>query len=200
MTPARLPIILIVEDDADLADLYADWLRSSYDVRVAHSGEDALDAADETVDVVLLDRRLPDMSGDEVLDEFHSIGLDCRVAMLTGVEIDFDVIDMRFDTYVEKPVSETELKDIVKMLLTRTMFDDRMQRYLELVSKTEALESHMEEENLSASDEYAGLQAEKRNLRAELEYIIRRLDEDYFTASVLQLGDGEDEPEFEIDL
>lgn len=199
MTPARLPVVLLVEDDTDLASLYEEWLAESYAVRTAQTGEEALAEVDEDVDVVLLDRRLPDMAGDDVLDRLHDRKLDCRVAMLTGVEVDFDILEMSFDTYVEKPVDREELQNVVKMLLTRTMFDDRMRRYLELVSKTEALDTHMDERNLNESEDYHALRKEKSNLRAELEYIIRRLDEDYFTASLLHLGEVEDEPMFELD-
>ena len=61
--------VLVVEDDADLAALYAEWLADDYDVRVAHSGKEALSVlADVDVDVALLDRRMGTISGDEVLE------------------------------------------------------------------------------------------------------------------------------------
>jgi DNA-binding response OmpR family regulator len=51
--------VLIVEDDRDLANLYEMWLVDEYDVRIAYSGEAALERmADREADVVLLDRRI----------------------------------------------------------------------------------------------------------------------------------------------
>jgi hypothetical protein len=52
------PTILVV-DEADVTDLYATWLESSYDVRRAYEGHEALELLDGEVDVVLLDRRIP---------------------------------------------------------------------------------------------------------------------------------------------
>jgi len=65
---------------------------------------------DETVDVVLLDRMMPGMSGQEVLAAIRERGLDCRVAMVTAVDADFDVIEMGFDEYLGKPRTETNSK------------------------------------------------------------------------------------------
>ena len=62
------PVVLVVDDDEDLADTCEYWLRDDYDVRVAYGGEDALNQIDETGDVVLLDRRMPKLSGDAVLE------------------------------------------------------------------------------------------------------------------------------------
>ncbi len=83
-----LPLVLVVEDEPDLADLYATWLRGEYRVRVAYGGREALEKLDDEVEVVLLDRRMPDLSGDEALKEIRERGFDCRVAMVTAVEPD----------------------------------------------------------------------------------------------------------------
>jgi DNA-binding response OmpR family regulator len=59
--------LLVVEDDPDLAALREVRLADEYGVRTAHSGEAALESmADHGADVVLLDRRMPGLSGDEV--------------------------------------------------------------------------------------------------------------------------------------
>lgn len=55
----------------NLADLYTAWLAADYNVRTAYDGEQALDTYNKTVDVVLLDRRLPIHSGNEVLEELR---------------------------------------------------------------------------------------------------------------------------------
>ncbi|TKX52052.1 response regulator, partial [Halorubrum sp. SS7] len=60
------PLVLVVEDEPDLADLYAAWLGDEYRVRTAYGGREALDQLDETddeVDAILLDRRMPGLSG-----------------------------------------------------------------------------------------------------------------------------------------
>jgi len=102
------PLVLVVEDEPDLADLYAAWLGDEYRVRTAYGGQEALDEldeADDEVDAILLDRRMPGLSGDEVLAAVRERGIDCRVAMVTAVEPDFDILKMGFDDYLVKPVT-----------------------------------------------------------------------------------------------
>lgn len=60
------PLVLVVEDEPDLADLYAAWLGDEYRVRTAYGGQEALDEldeADDEVDAILLDRRMPGFPG-----------------------------------------------------------------------------------------------------------------------------------------
>ncbi len=58
------PSVLIAEDEPDLANLYTSRLEERYDVRTAYDGTEALEAIDGDIDVVLLDRRMPGLSGD----------------------------------------------------------------------------------------------------------------------------------------
>lgn len=190
MNETRKPIVVIVEDDVDLAEVYAEWLVNTYQVRMAHTAEDAKTAIDNDIDVVLLDRRLPETSGDELLAWMTSQSIKARVAMITAVSPDFDVIEMGFDTYAVKPVSRTELTDIVQMLLTRTIYDQRVQRFLELLSKQEVLEQEKNAEELDENPEYSALSRELTDLRAELDYLLRNLDDDYFASEMQALVGG----------
>jgi predicted DNA binding protein/DNA-binding response OmpR family regulator len=135
------PVVLVVDDDEDLADTCEYWLRDDYDVRVAYGGEAALERADESVDVVLLDRRMPNLSGDDVLDELRERGLDCRVAMMTAVEPDTDIVDMPFDEYLVKPVTKTDVRETVEELLVRSDFEDDVREYFALESTESVLDA-----------------------------------------------------------
>ena len=118
----QLPLVLVVEDEPDLADLYAAWLGDEYRVRTAYGGREALDELDEAdeVDAILLDRRMPGLSGDEVLTAVRDRGIDCRVAMVTAVEPDFDILEMGFDDYLVKPVSKDDLLGVVETMRSRS--------------------------------------------------------------------------------
>lgn len=151
------PTILIVEDEPDVAETYERWLTADYDVRVAENGRDALDQLDDTIDVVLLDRMMPSMSGGEVLEAIRERGVDCRVAMVTAVDPDFDVIEMGFDEYVTKPPEREELRETVERLLDRASLDDTLQEYYSLVARRSALQSEKLADELAASEEYAEL-------------------------------------------
>jgi CheY-like chemotaxis protein len=66
------PTVLIADDEAAIVDGQAARLTDEYRVRRAYGGHEALEQVGEEVDVALLDRRMPDLSGDEVLDRIRS--------------------------------------------------------------------------------------------------------------------------------
>ncbi|WP_136588963.1 response regulator transcription factor [Salinigranum halophilum] len=191
------PVVLIVEDEPDLADLYATWLDDEYDVRVAYGGREALEKLDESVSVVLLDRRMPDLSGDEALAEIRSRGFDCRVAMVTAVEPDFDIVAMGFDDYLVKPVSKDALHETTSNLLLRSAYDSGVQELFSLASKKALLESEKGPTALSESEEYRQLDEQLSTLRSELDETLSQFDEgDDVSALYRDLGRG---VEFESD-
>lgn len=190
MNAARLPVVVIVEDDKELAAVYGEWLEGSYTVRTAHTADEARSVIGDDVDVVLLDRRLQDASGDEILEWIKARDFDARVAMISAVTPDFDVIEMGFDTYAVKPVSRDELRDIVQVLLTRIIYDKRIQKYFELTSKKQVLEDEKSPAELEENDDYARLSQQLEELRAELDYLLRNLDDDYFASEMRQLMAG----------
>jgi DNA-binding NtrC family response regulator len=108
------PTVLIVDDEQDLADLYAEWVEmAGYTARTAYEGEAAVAALDGEVDVVLLDRRLPETRGERILERIRAEGWDCSVAMVTAVEPEADIVEMGYDQYVVKPLEQPELADLV---------------------------------------------------------------------------------------
>ncbi|MFW6458336.1 MAG: response regulator [Halodesulfurarchaeum sp.] len=175
------PTVLIVDDEVNITELFSVWLQEGYDVRTANSGEEALEELDEAVDVVLLDRRMPGLSGDEVLESIREAGYDCRVAMVTAVDPDFDVIEMGFDDYLTKPIDREGLEAAIESLLGRKEYDTAMQEYYALTSKKAALESSKPASELEASEEYADLLGEIENLEADLEGAFET-DEDFESA------------------
>jgi DNA-binding response OmpR family regulator len=194
------PTVLVVEDEPDLADLYSEWLKSDYDVRTAYGGEKALEVIDEGVDIVLLDRRMPDLSGDEVLDAIREKQIECRVSMVTAVEPDFDIVEMGFDDYLVKPVSRESLQDAVSGLLLRSEYDEGMQELFSLASKKALLESERSSTELKDNKEYQQLTDQIEALRGELDRKVDKLDEtDEMGALYSELDSGFGMGEFEAD-
>jgi DNA-binding response OmpR family regulator len=116
---AERPSVLIVEDERELADLYGEWLEmAGCSVRTAYDGRTALEHLDPEVDVALLDRRLPEMRGEQILERIRDSEQDCSVAMVTAVEPEADIIEMGFDEYLVKPVKQAELMELVNELST----------------------------------------------------------------------------------
>ncbi|MEF8843388.1 MAG: response regulator, partial [Haloarculaceae archaeon] len=187
MGEAGRPTVLVVEDEAPLVEIYARWLEGDYRVRTAQNGEVALDRLDEAVDVVLLDRLMPGMSGDEVLEAIEERGLNPRVAMVTAVEPDFDIIRMGFDDYLTKPIDREELLDTVRRLLSRESFADLERDFYALAEKQAALQSAKSAEELERSGEYADLRRRIETLNQELDAVMPELDDGDFVAMVREI-------------
>jgi DNA-binding response OmpR family regulator len=171
-TPGSGARVLVVEDERTLAEMYASWLAEEYDVETAHDGEAALGAYDAGVDVVLLDRRLPGITGDDVLEHIRETGDECRVAMVSAVTPDFDIYGMGFDDYLVKPVSREELLDLVERMRRVNDYEEGLGRYFALSSKLALLRSHRTEAELAESEVYAELRAELDELDRELTEVI----------------------------
>ena len=168
------PTVLVVDDEEAYVDAFARWLGTDYDVRTATNGEDAFQQLDEAIDVILLDRRMPGLSGDEVLSEVRARDIDCQVAMVTAVEPGFDIVEMGFDDYVIKPVARADLTGLVDSLLRRATFDEQFRECFALASKIAALEANRDAKELERSEEYAEL---RRRLRDAETRADRTLDE-----------------------
>ena len=185
-------VVLIVEDESDVAETYRLWLEELYGVKVAQNGDEGLEKLDETVDVVLLDRMMPGLSGGEVLEEIRAQGLDCRVAMVTAVEPDFDILEMGFDAYLSKPVKSQQLKKTVENLLERSEYDSLLQEYYSLVEKQATLEATKDAAELEDSEEYDELRERITDLRGRLSETLGGIeDDDDFIATIRGLSDVE---------
>lgn len=161
--------VLVVDDEARLADLFAVWLEPEWSVETAYNGEEALEKLTDSIEIVLLDRRMPGLSGDQVLEEIRSAGHDCRVVMVTAVDPDFDIIEMGFDDYIVKPISKDELLGIVETVSTRSKYESNIQKYYSLVSKKSLLEAEKSESELSTNPEYQQLCDTVDQLREEVD-------------------------------
>jgi len=163
------PTVLIVEDEQHLADLYTDYLANSYDVDTAYSGEEGIERLSEDIDVVLLDRRMPVVSGNEVLAEIEDRGLPCRVAMVTAVNPDFDIIEMGVDDYLVKPVTREELTEVVERLQKISAYNEQLQALTTRKLKRNVLQVEKTQTELEQSSRY-------RELQSEIEEIAERVD------------------------
>ncbi|MGM0399644.1 MAG: response regulator [Halobacteriota archaeon] len=173
--------VLLVDDETNITALFEAWLEGSYEVRTANSGAEALEQLDESVDVALLDRRMPNLSGDELLQEMRERGFDIRVAMVTAIDPDFDVLEMGFDDYLTKPVSREDLEAIVDDLLNRKRYDEDVQHYYSLAAKKAALETSKPASELTESEEYETLLEELDAVEEQMDEQLT-VDEDFVSA------------------
>lgn len=117
------PSVVVVEDDATVRTVVADYLRADgYDVSTYGDGASAIAAlASSLPDVLVVDRMLPGVSGDELCSDVRRRS-DVPVLMLTArgsVEDRIGGLERGADDYLTKPFAMRELQLRVRALLRR---------------------------------------------------------------------------------
>jgi len=115
--------VLVVDDERAMVGMVAALLgEDGYEVVTAYDGEAALKRhAEESPDLVILDRGLPKLSGDEVCRRIRATS-STPILMLTGEKGSDErarLLDLGADDYLEKPFSKKELSARVRALLRR---------------------------------------------------------------------------------
>ena len=124
--PDTEQVVLVADDHEPVSTMHTTWLTDEYTVRTASDGEETLRQLDTDVGVVVLDRRMPGLSGSEVLDWIRSQRYDIRVVIVTSEDVDLDVMDMGFDEYLMKPVRQDELRAVVADLFERREYSTEL--------------------------------------------------------------------------
>lgn len=117
--------ILIVDDEDTIRLNLGQYFRArDYEVREADNGKAALELCRSVpIDVVLLDLRLPDQDGLEVLKKIKSVSPGTGVIIITAygdVETAVKAIQLQADNFVLKPVDLASLEAIVKKILANS--------------------------------------------------------------------------------
>ncbi len=117
--------VLLVEDHVELAQTLATGLRrEGMAVDLAHDGRDAFaHVAVTDYDVLVLDRDLPDVSGDEVCRSLVEDERDSKILMLTAagsIEERVDGLGIGADDYMPKPFAFAELVARIRALGRRS--------------------------------------------------------------------------------
>ncbi len=158
-TDPRAPHILIADDDDGTRRTLTLILeRNGYQVSSASSGQDALETArHQPIDLALLDLRLPDMEGVELLKPLRSLHPDIAMVLATGyasVETAMRAVNEGVDVYVTKPLDMDSVLGKVQDLLERQRLRRDNQR-LYALAQQELTERRQAEEALRAALEQA---------------------------------------------
>lgn len=139
--------VLLIEDDRTFSRILEGFLtKSGFSVLARHNGSDGLKAFfSDKFDLVLLDYRLPDMNGMEVLEQIKSSSLPVPVIIMTSfsdIRTAVKAIKTGAYEYITKPVNPDELLMIVRAALkkeksvTLPLKDDQNPKLVEGVSQT----------------------------------------------------------------
>jgi len=114
--------ILAVDDDVTVKEVLTFFLGDAYEVRSSATGADALlKLRHEPVELVVLDHRLPDRTGLEILRDLRSIRPNLPVVMLTGYGSEWicaAAFRLGVADYLQKPVNAVDLVRTVQRILS----------------------------------------------------------------------------------
>lgn len=140
--------VFILEDDADLVEVLEAWLHRHYGDAVTVHDAQTLAEAEEvieeryTLDVAIIDRKLPDGTGDEILDPLIDQFDPIRV-MITGTIPGPDLISLPIHDYLVKPIDEDQLINELS-LLEKLQAANALAAYSD-ARKASLLEYHLED-------------------------------------------------------
>lgn len=111
--------ILVVDDDEAQLKLFTSILeKKGFYVESAITGEEAQELTSGTnFDLAIIDIKLPDMTGDEVVREFRSKGKEMDVILITGypsLQECINVLDLGIQEILLKPIDAGELLRVVE--------------------------------------------------------------------------------------
>jgi len=133
--------ILVVDDDIDILQSLKEILETKgYDVEVAESGQKGLELAKKRFfNLAILDIKLPDMEGTELLAKIHKEKPQMMKVMLTGypsLDNAVQALNLGADAYLMKPVNPEELLKVVEEKLreqfeAESMTEERVAEWIE---------------------------------------------------------------------
>lgn len=117
--------VLIIEDDVSLAELMSYGLeKEGFTVDICHDGLEGLTLALKNLhDILLLDRMLPHLSGEEILKRMRHSHISTPVIFVTAIGEPLEKInglDLGADDYLVKPFDIGELLARIRSVTRRT--------------------------------------------------------------------------------
>lgn len=133
--------ILVVDDDIDILQSLKEILETKgYDVEVAESAQKGLELAKKRFfNLAILDIKLPDMEGTELLAKIHKEKPQMMKVMLTGypsLDNAVQALNLGADAYLMKPVNPEELLKVVEEKLkeqfeAESMTEEKVAEWIE---------------------------------------------------------------------
>lgn len=130
VAPVQRDRVLVIEDDPEIGPMTVELLSDDYDVVLRDDGPSGLHAAlEQRFDAIVLDRRMPGMSGVDVARALRQSGGNTPIIMLTALgDVDdiVDGLDAGANDYMVKPYRIEELKARIRAL--RRSFTSALRR------------------------------------------------------------------------
>jgi DNA-binding HxlR family transcriptional regulator len=157
--------VLVVEDNEAQAALYGDWLSSEYVVTVANTREELFNSLSDSIDLILLDRKLGRANARELLEDDRIRSKP--VILLSAMNAETEIIDMDIENYIVKPSSREELSRKVRQTLKDSEKHGKMKELSVLHAKRNALKDSGGD--LDSRTEYEELEKKIDELRKDID-------------------------------
>ena len=108
-------LILLVDDDTVVQEIIKEMLeRIGYNVWIASDGKEGLEKYDNTIDLIITDLIMPEMSGKQFIFEIRKINPDVKIITLTGY---YHLSIPENVTVLYKPVTRVLLEDTIESII-----------------------------------------------------------------------------------
>ena len=142
----RKPTLLVVDDEPEMLRTISDLLRLEYRVLTFQHGADALKALalDDTIDVILSDQRMPEMTGVTLLSEAKRIRPEVTRLLFTGYADIKAVIDAINEgsvfRYIAKPWDPEEMQSVICQAVDqRKLITEKLELLKDVIEKNARL-------------------------------------------------------------
>ncbi len=173
---ARLPTLLVVDDEQEITAALADLFRRNYHVVTANSAEQALTVLKaQDVAVILTDQRMPEKTGSELLAEACLINADAVRILLTGYA-DIEAViqsvnEGKIFFYLTKPWHSQELEVVISNAMEHSLLLREKRQLIDQLRQINAeLEERVKERTLQLEQRASELEEANRQI-SELAYL-----------------------------
>ena len=169
MSETKSPRILVIDDEPALLETFRSILEPQYGVETAANGTSALETLDAEIDVIILDRRLPDRPGEQLLPTIRSHPGEFQIICCSAVVPDVDIISLPIDDYLLKPIGREQLREAIERQLLVANASTTVQEFLAVHRKRIAIETANSTSALQETDAYGELCATETKRSREIE-------------------------------
>lgn len=105
--------VLFVDDEPAILDIYELLCGSKYNVITAENGKEALETFGPHIDLAVIEREIPEVSGDDVVQLLRTEGYQTPIAFVSTLDPGPD-ITVEYDEYLTKPIENGELRAVIE--------------------------------------------------------------------------------------
>lgn len=183
-------VVVLVVADESVSGSCVEVLSDRYEVHTAGDLAAATAVVESTaVDVALVGADLPDATPRAVVDRLRDHGTVPRVALLADEPVD-PADEATYDAVASLPPTEAELGAVVSRLTACKRYDDHIDRFYALSVACADLAERLDASELSTSDAYARLRAERDEARVAADDALAAVDRDDRPSLVPHDADG----------